>query len=371
MNKNILYILPRKDYFLYGNGGRVSHATGFITGLLENNARVTVISGDGLFTLFGHYRQEKKLTYLALWATRARFFAVAIGMWHTLRYISKNYNSYDLITIRYSAKLGWLFALSLFFLRVPNWGFEINSLAAHNLSGPRLAKISKFIENIFVRLAPVCNVVSPRIKKDIGGGDNVLVLPNGGPDQYLKKFVKVANEGPIGLYYFGKVKGYYDFDIVIELIKRRPDIHLYIAGEENSFLESLDNIHYLGEYRDIISLLGQITFRKHSITILPFRNGILSEIGSPTKMYEMLSMGLPILYRPNVGLLKSTLGDSRRGIAYTTSDELETMIDGIVTNLTQGDIITISEDQYYQEFTWTSRCRQYLKFIASQRKLKK
>lgn len=360
----VLYVLPREDYFRFGNNGRVSHATGFISGLLENNSRVTVISGDGLFGLFDHFKEEKNLTYLPIWETGGSSFASILGVWRTLKYIVTNSRNYDVITIRYSAKLGWLFTLLLCILRISNWGFEINSLVAHNISSPMLIKISKWLESTFIRLAPFCNVVSAKIKQDIGGRDNVLVLPNGGPKSYLGSLVQIDDtDASINLYYFGKVKSYYDFDMLLELLKRRSDICLNIVGEKSSFLESLENIRYQGEYKDITSLLKEMKFSKYSMLILPFREGIAAEIGSPTKLYEMISMGLPILYRPNVGQLKDTLGERRIGWYYSSTEELEKIINGLVTKDGGNLDKTISEQEYYDQFTWTSRCKSYLEFV--------
>jgi len=360
----VLYILPREDYFLFGNNGRVSHATGFMSGLLENNSRVTVISGDGLFDLFDYYKDEQKLTYLPIWETGGSPFASIIGVWRTLKYIVTNSRNYDAVAIRYSAKLGWLFTLLLCILKVPNWGFEINSLVAHNISNPVLIRISKWLENSFIRFVPVCNVVSAKIKQDIGGRDNVLVLPNGGPKSYLGSLVQIdETDTSINLYYFGKVKSYYDFDMLLELLKRRPDICLNIVGEKSSFLENLENIRYLGEYKDITSLLKSMKFSKHSILILPFRKGIAAEIGSPTKMYEMISMGLPILYRPNTGQLKDTLGERRIGRYYSSTVELEKIIDELVAMDSSNLDKTVEEQEYYDQFTWASRCKSYLEFV--------
>jgi hypothetical protein len=220
------------------------------------------------------------------------------------------------------------------------------------------------VENAFIQFAPFCNVVSTKIKDDIGGRDNVLVLPNGGPKYYLGSLVEIDEaDTSINLYYFGKVKSYYDFDMLLELLKRRPEIRLNIMGENRSFLEPLENIKYLGKYKDIASLLNGMKFSKCAILTLPFRESIAAEIGSPTKLYEMISMGLPILYRPNVGQLKETLGDRSIGLYYSSIEELENIIDDLAAMDSGTRDKTFDEQEYYDQFTWASRCKIYLAFV--------
>ena len=98
--------------------------------------------------------------------------------------------------------------------------------------------------------------------------------------------------------FFGLIDGRMDWDIVVPLAMRMPDMSFVFAGPidaSSGELPRARNIHFIGPvgYRELPSFVKGLEF-----LILPYRTGELSEAISPLKLREYLATGRPIVSAP-------------------------------------------------------------------------
>ena len=98
--------------------------------------------------------------------------------------------------------------------------------------------------------------------------------------------------------FFGLIDGRMDWDVVVPLAKRMPEISFVFAGPVDASageLPQLENIHFIGrvDYRQLPAFVAGL-----QALVLPYRPGELSEAISPLKLKEYLATGKPIVSAP-------------------------------------------------------------------------
>ena len=98
--------------------------------------------------------------------------------------------------------------------------------------------------------------------------------------------------------FFGLIDGRMDWDVIVPLAKRMPEISFVFAGPVDASageLPQLENIHFIGrvEYRELPKFVAGL-----EALMLPYRTGELSEAISPLKLKEYLATGKPVVSTP-------------------------------------------------------------------------
>jgi GT2 family glycosyltransferase/glycosyltransferase involved in cell wall biosynthesis len=98
--------------------------------------------------------------------------------------------------------------------------------------------------------------------------------------------------------YFGAISDWFDFDLMTELARSRPDWHFQLIGRvdsmlvDNSPLMKLPNVEFLGEQpnSDLPRMIAH-----WDCGLIPFKRTPLTEATNPVKVYEMLAAGKPVV----------------------------------------------------------------------------
>ena len=98
--------------------------------------------------------------------------------------------------------------------------------------------------------------------------------------------------------FFGLIDGRMDWELLIPLVKRMPEVSFVFAGPVDASaaeLPQLENIHFIGrvEYRELPKFVAGL-----EALMLPYRTGELSEAISPLKLKEYLATGKPVVSTP-------------------------------------------------------------------------
>ncbi len=130
--------------------------------------------------------------------------------------------------------------------------------------------------------------------------------------------------------YYGTIGNWFDVDSVIEAARRRPGYTFVLIGpsgdaETLTRLMSISNIIYLGEkpYHELKNYLAFF-----DVALIPFKINNLTRYVNPTKVYEYLAMGKPVIASPLPPL--SELDNQIR--YYTNGEELVNAIDDFLHN---------------------------------------
>lgn len=128
----------------------------------------------------------------------------------------------------------------------------------------------------------------------------IKYLPNACDSNHfkLREIRKEKEEFSIG--YFGALASWFDYDLVSQIAVTNPKWRIQLIGIDYdgslqaSGLLSIPNVVYLGVV-DYEFLPGVVDF---DVAILPFKINEITRATSPIKIYEYLSLGLPVVSTP-------------------------------------------------------------------------
>lgn len=295
-DRSWLYLLTSPAYFSKGSRGRVTHALGIVEGLTQNDRLVTVVADSRPVDA-----PTRGVSWIALNKHRAlggmRFWSrlVALVIEHR----------FDTILHRYS--ISRFYALPLIrIIRRDLFVVEVNSMACQYMSGQPeiLRRAVRAIESKLLLLADVVYVVSPEIERELvaaNGGGRIVVIPNGG--SVITERVPLPDKGGFSakrLVYAGRLQEYYNYEALLRGLAaadRSLGLHFYGDGPAKQRIRT--EVHRLG-LEDRVKLHGtydrqdlpRMLSGEHDILVAPTPSVAYV---SPTKYYEYLSLGIPII----------------------------------------------------------------------------
>lgn len=277
------YILTTRDFFKAGPCGRVSHAKGFIDGLVHNNSQVSLISDGGAENFI---ESNKNLQFKNI-----NHFFYIICIVEIIKSILKK----EKIVIRWRFFLPYIFFP--FLLLYKNIYFEINSITGISSKNPiirNIVKTSIYIMSKFSKIIVVSENSKKEIKKICFPKYDVYIMPNGfNPKPFLKYAPSIDKESKPNLVYFGKKQDYYDWDMLFDVYDKNKGIFdkFYIFG----FNEKNDESKiYLGSFNHD-SLIEKLSSISNPILILHPSDTQMAKSGSPMKLFEYASLNLPMI----------------------------------------------------------------------------
>lgn len=361
---HLAYVLARKDYFECGDNGRVTHARGIAEGLSKLVDLDVYSSPSSKNYIKAHNVEAIKFSSNLFWQ---------IALLHAVFFKRKKY---DFVIVRYSTSLGWLHCLVFNLMFGSKWGFELNSLGYQQLSSKNKTKafLGKYIlmpaERLIMRFTPYVNCVSENLDNDINSyAKNSYVLPNAGYEVDLT--VTRTKELPFKIIYFGMYHNYYDLINLASDISSLNDIelHCYGAGDQEDALLSIskqcNNVFLHGRYKFDDLIRGGI-FNGNVFLVLPYKAGTIADYGSPTKLFEYLSLGLPIIstkVSQPYEILKELKSASDGSVFFYEESMVE-----VIQDINQSSCFNRNEaiDYFINSHTWDRRAKDYIESIKGQ-----
>ncbi len=358
---NIFYVLARKDFFELGVNGRVSHARGIIQGLVNNNVNVTVFSSKSASNYCNELAIYEKISGASiLW-----YFNLIFSL-------LKKRKVSDFIIVRYSTSLGWFFCVFLNIFVGKKWGFELNGLGYHQLKGKHsfIEKILFHFERYVISKAPFVNCVSNSLSEEVKEvNSSVTTLPNAGYELngLAESVIFEPSSDTLNIVYMGMYHSYYDLVTFSKIISGLDGVNLHLYGsgsqelELNAIAKSSSNVFIHGRY-DFDKLVGSGDLNGKTLLVLPYKSGTVADYGSPTKLFEYLSLALPIL-STCVGQPKDILEPLKSNVTNSVFFYENSALINVIEELKRKDLFLNRHEilnYYSSNHTWSSRCEQYL-----------
>ncbi|PKK92276.1 MAG: hypothetical protein CVV64_02355 [Candidatus Wallbacteria bacterium HGW-Wallbacteria-1] len=213
-----------------------------------------------------------------------------------------------------------------------HWAF---SVADRNdtFDGPgRRGKVIALEEMNTLRQADLVFAVSETLARRIRLVNPSVHVVGNGADKSIFDYRRVKSarmncgiRGGIG--FTGAVFEWVDLDLLAEAAEEYPSYPFLIAGPVRQSLERRGmppNICFTGPipYSRLPEFLGSL-----DLALVPFRVNHLTRASDPIKVYEYLSMGLPVISTPiysgNSGTMPVTIGKNREHFIYSIASLLE------------------------------------------------
>lgn len=376
----IFYALPQADYFTQGDRGRVSHALGIIKGFIGNGKRVLLVSGGGFESFDNRFTQEElsnicyheiSNNYLLTWHIRFLICVYSLLKKETIR----------IFLIRFkTSKLLSLIIVGLFCRYFNTISIvEINSFSfSYNHSSLIKRVISKIISDFEIFTVGTFNyryVISKALKDVLGGcrmGYNSIVIPNGSSVRKPRMDLTLDSDGPCRLVYLGSLKFYYDLDnIAGVIIESFPALnvpfHIYGDGPEMMRLREIAKGHECivlhGRYRN--ENIEDFIMPPNDILIVPYKEGTIAEIGSPTKLFEYMALMSPII-ASEVGQSKYIINNGETGIIYKSASDIPEILEGLSKDRRlREDLAIRAYNDLLLNHTWSKRMKLLLEQVEN------
>lgn len=382
---DVLYVLPKPDFFSRGRRGRVSHALGVANGLAASGVRVHVLSGAGLSEFRDEFNASVVLHEIEDVASRRQISAV----W-TRQLISKirSFLTSDspprCTLIRYAVSTAHRIAQAMQARKTGSWGFEVNSLACHQLPGAlRILKpFALQLDRRILRCADFASVVSFGLKPLITNREkhhvspHVFVVPNAA-DETLPCVQSDCKGTVVKFCYLGKPQPYYDFPMVINAFSKlrgeTPNCELHFFGFDrhvdldDKAVTGINGFHVHGYYH-LPDLLHSKMLSSNDVLLVPCKDTPHANIVSPIKLFEYMALGLPII-ASNVGQLKAILQDEYTAYMYTPDDSaslLSAMRRASLCCQKRQEMGARLRAEFLSHHTWKRRMSQFIDSMHSE-----
>ncbi len=372
-NKNLYYILPKSNFFQEGERGRVTHALGIAKGFAENGFEVNLVSGPKINEFRSRLTDRVRIHEIKKTSTEKNWRK------KLLTYQSDLLNKNDTLLIRYAI------SIPFFMLKIAKLAkrkkalsiVEVNSLAMHNIKGlPKFLKriLLKF-ESYILSSYDIVYVVSETLKNQLDKANkklSVIVVPNAANK---RERLSAGNGKRKRIVYMGSMQQYYDFELVIngfkKLLNDYSDLSLVFYGrgakyeDVKSLAKDHPNIKLCGSYDN--TAITNFLYSDSDILVLPYLDVPISNIGSPTKLFEYLSLGLPLLVS-NVGQLNEVISDNENGFIYQAGD-VDSFYRKLKYIIEQPDVAVKVANKAYEDFvthhTWQARVKEMIEKIRN------
>jgi glycosyltransferase involved in cell wall biosynthesis len=148
----------------------------------------------------------------------------------------------------------------------------------------------------------------------------------------------------------GTFDAWMDLDLLHDVMSGRPSWTLVLAGTAKISLErllALGNVHFLGRvpFEDLPTLVSHC-----DVGLVPFRVGPVAADATPSKLYQYLAGGLPVLCTP---FLDPELFDERVAIGPAAADEFTRSIESLLE--TDSPAERHDRRTFVREHTWAAR----------------
>ena len=193
---------------------------------------------------------------------------------------------------------------------------------------------------------------------------NTYFIPNGVDYNHFhikKNYNKIpsdiksmVNKGNPIIGYYGALAKWFDYELVKEMAKKRPNYEIVLIGWDydgsmrNQGLEKFKNIHYLGIKKYPILPKYAVWF---DVATIPFVLNKITESTSPIKIFEYMALGKPIV--------TTDLRECRKYKSILIGKDYEHFIENVDKALELRDDPAYLEllDKEAKENTWESRVK--------------
>lgn len=360
--KRVAYFLFQPHFFMEGICGRTSHALGFARGMVDNKKDVHLYSGD-IDEIF--LPSIDKINFHNLPVSWIIFFI------HFCKNIILEGNKGSLLVFRWRPVLALLIPILLFFRN--SVSIEFNSLTGVN-SGNILIKFFAYLSVFLFLFLFKCHSVSRASKTamlSIWCKANIFVLPNGLAE--FPEYKGVFHNQPIEeitFVYFGTKQSYYDFDYMTQKLpklisKKGINTSVLLLGTSKKIkkykIDENINVRETEKmgHKEIVKV---ITSLKNPVLMLISDESEMAKLGHPTKLFEYLTFGLPILVSNHY----ADLVEEHYVMPIEKNNDvwIESFLKKIELEVWP---VTNANSKARRKYGWASQCESYIAWLSAQK----
>jgi len=193
---------------------------------------------------------------------------------------------------------------------------------------------------------------------------NKFLVINNAFSKAINKFNKnnhlsVIKKKSYTMGYFGTISTWFDFNIILSVIKSYPAINILLVGPIDNLniqVPNHRNIKYMGPVKhEELSMLS----REIDVFIMPFKNNDLVKSVDPVKLYEYIYFNKPIISIKYDGLEKF----SKFVDFYADENDILSIINKMINNKFKKRYSAIERENFLSSNTWDERVKEIMKIL--------
>ena len=332
-----------------------------------------VLNGINVLRIPVSHRRGGKLAYVYEYSTFIMMSAVILG-WRSLK------RRYDLVYVHNMPDILVLCALIPKMLGakvvldqhdpMPELMKTIFELHENSLSVRIIAWLEKWSFALVDRIVTV-NVACKRIFSSRSCRPEKIVVVMNSPDETIFPFQarrSAPSDGdtatkPFAIMYHGSIVERNGLDVAVDAFVRVrsviPTAELRIYGSKNPFLDRVmdevhkqgidGSVHYLGPKR-LEELVPEI--ERCDVGIIPNQRNSFTDINTPTRLFEYLSLGKPVIAPRTQGIQDYFDSESLLFFEAGNSEDLARQIEYVFAHSRETDETVRRGQQVYLMHTW-------------------
>jgi len=216
----------------------------------------------------------------------------------------------------------------------------------------------------------------------VGKAANIHVVMNS-PDESIFRFVpvkdvasrNVANSKPFVVMYHGTLVERNGLDLAVEAVAKLrqsvPDVQLRIYGSPTPFLDEVMRLVAERGLEGHVTCHGHMHLEELSVAILecdvgviPNKRSIFTEINTPTRIFEYLAMGKPVIAPRSNGIQDYFDDESLIYFELSDIDELARKLLWTANNPVEVSRVVQRGQAVYLEHAWSEEKSRLLNLVA-------
>jgi glycosyltransferase involved in cell wall biosynthesis len=243
-------------------------------------------------------------------------------------------------------------------------------------------RLLKVLEKWSLRFADAVLVVNEACKKIFSARScpttKITVVMNS-PDEGIFRFREPAKQAssprdiskPFVLMYHGSLVERHGLDLAVTALRKVrnsiPNAELRIYGRSTPFLEQVMDSVRDSELREMVRFLGPKKLEEIAqaigecdVGIIPNRRSIFTELNTPTRIFEYLSQGRPVIAPAAPGILDYFGPHELVLFELGDADDLATKIEYVFSHLEEMLGMVERGQQVYRTHMWSSERSRFL-----------
>ena len=365
--KNLLYIVPKMNFFSNGYRGSVMHALGICEGFADNGWNVTIVGGNQIKSFKKDIPSSVRIVEINEPKGPFGFFLWRVKAFNTYLNL-KNNNVYSVVLIRYVFSSFFLISLiPLFSSKLQKIILETNGFMSFRFRNIFIFSIERYLFNLFSLIYTVSNKQKNIIENLIKSKTKVVFIPNGCTKKKIKSY---NNQSYIlrkpRLVCFGTFYKAYNFNLFAKFINKltkNMDIEIFILGDGPQlkfFKKKLirnNKVSFHGKFSR--NDLGILINLGTDILYLPEQYLSSDAGGISTKLFDYMSTKSPII-APAGGELNSILFDNNNALLYQRGnfDSFYFCVKNLYKNSHLRSYLSVnSYNDFKKKYTWQIRMK--------------
>jgi glycosyltransferase involved in cell wall biosynthesis len=249
-------------------------------------------------------------------------------------------------------------------------------------------RLLKMLEKLSLRFADAAVTVNEACRKILAsrscGPEKITVVMNS-PDEEIFRFREPSTPAvvhpdiskPFIVMYHGSLVERHGLDLAVQaLIKVRnsiPSAELRIFGHSTPFLEQvLQSVDGLGLTNEAIRYLGpknleQIAFAisECDVGVIPNRKSIFTQLNTPTRIFEFLSQGKPVIVPRAPGILDYFGPEELVLFELGDAEDLAAKIEYVFWHQADLSLMVERAQRVYQTHKWSTERTRFLSLVEA------